>query len=126
MRDRAAQEGDLAHAEPPDVRDELSRPPKEPGILPAPHGGTDSSGPEGRLATGGGALDGETRVVVGQSRWKGSPFTEGALCSKGSTAWEQVLDQLALVAAEVPACQLSASVGDAAGMGGTRTGTAVA
>lgn len=28
--------------------------------------------------------------VVGQARWKGSPLTGGALCSKGSSAWEQV------------------------------------
>lgn len=28
--------------------------------------------------------------LVGQVRWKGSPLTGGAVCSKGSTAWEQV------------------------------------
>lgn len=28
--------------------------------------------------------------VVGYDRWKQSPLTEGALCSKGVTAWEQV------------------------------------
>ena len=27
---------------------------------------------------------------MGQVRWKGSPLTGGAVCSKGSTAWEQV------------------------------------
>ena len=32
----------------------------------------------------------ETGVLVGQVRWKGSPLTGGAVCSKGSTAWEQV------------------------------------
>ena len=29
-------------------------------------------------------------VLTGQVRWKGSPLTGGAVCSKGSTAWEQV------------------------------------
>ncbi len=28
--------------------------------------------------------------LTGQVRWKGSPLTGGAVCSKGSTAWEQV------------------------------------
>ncbi len=28
--------------------------------------------------------------LTGQVRWKGSPLTAGAVCSKGSTAWEQV------------------------------------
>ncbi|MAT06864.1 MAG: nitrite reductase [Acidimicrobiaceae bacterium] len=28
--------------------------------------------------------------LVGQVRWKGAPLTGGAVCSKGSTAWEQV------------------------------------
>lgn len=34
----------------------------------------------------------ETRgnELVGQKRWKQSPLTGGAVCSKGSTAWEQV------------------------------------
>jgi assimilatory nitrate reductase catalytic subunit len=36
-----------------------------------------------RLRTEGGA-------VVGSDRWKGSPLTGGALCAKGTTAWEQV------------------------------------
>lgn len=29
-------------------------------------------------------------TLAGQVRWKGSPLTDGAVCSKGSTAWEQV------------------------------------
>ncbi len=29
-------------------------------------------------------------VTTGQVRWKGSPLTGGAVCSKGSTAWQQV------------------------------------
>lgn len=29
-------------------------------------------------------------VVVGADRWKGSPLTGGALCAKGTTAWEQI------------------------------------
>ncbi|MGB3733934.1 MAG: molybdopterin oxidoreductase family protein [Ilumatobacter sp.] len=29
-------------------------------------------------------------TLVGQVRWKGSPLTGGAVCSKGSTAWQQV------------------------------------
>jgi assimilatory nitrate reductase catalytic subunit len=32
----------------------------------------------------------ERGVVVGIGRWKGSPLTRGALCSKGVTAWEQM------------------------------------
>lgn len=28
--------------------------------------------------------------ITGQVRWKGSPLTGGAVCSKGATAWEQV------------------------------------
>lgn len=35
------------------------------------------------------ATDADGRLV-GQVRWKGSPLTGGAVCSKGSTAWEQV------------------------------------
>ena len=35
------------------------------------------------------ATDASDRLV-GQVRWKGSPLTGGAVCSKGSTAWEQV------------------------------------
>ncbi len=29
-------------------------------------------------------------LLLGQTRWKKSPLTAGAVCSKGSTAWEQV------------------------------------
>lgn len=29
-------------------------------------------------------------TLTGQVRWKGAPLTGGAVCSKGSTAWEQV------------------------------------
>ncbi len=32
----------------------------------------------------------EGEAITGQVRWKGSPLTGGAVCSKGSTAWEQV------------------------------------
>ena len=32
----------------------------------------------------------EADRLTGQVRWKGSPLTAGAVCSKGSTAWEQV------------------------------------
>jgi assimilatory nitrate reductase catalytic subunit len=35
-------------------------------------------------------LETEGTELVGQARWKKSPLTEGALCSKGSTAWQQV------------------------------------
>ncbi|MGY6501981.1 MAG: molybdopterin oxidoreductase family protein [Acidimicrobiales bacterium] len=35
-------------------------------------------------------LETDGRELVGQARWKGSPLTAGALCSKGSTAWQQV------------------------------------
>jgi assimilatory nitrate reductase catalytic subunit len=31
-----------------------------------------------------------TQQIVGQVRWKGSPLTGGAVCSKGATAWQQV------------------------------------
>ena len=35
-------------------------------------------------------LETEGSELVGQARWKKSPLTEGAVCSKGSTAWLQV------------------------------------
>jgi len=34
-----------------------------------------------------------TSTLIGQVRWKGSPLTAGAVCSKGKTAWEQVHHQ---------------------------------
>jgi assimilatory nitrate reductase catalytic subunit len=34
--------------------------------------------------------DAAQRVVIEQKRWKGSPLTAGAVCSKGSTAWQQI------------------------------------
>ncbi|HUF98297.1 MAG TPA: molybdopterin oxidoreductase family protein [Ilumatobacter sp.] len=36
------------------------------------------------------SVDDRTQQIVGQVRWKGSPLTGGAVCSKGTTAWEQV------------------------------------
>ena len=35
-------------------------------------------------------LRSEGREVVGQARWKGSPFSRGAVCTKGATAWKQI------------------------------------
>ncbi len=35
-------------------------------------------------------LETEGDEIVGLVRWKGSPLTAGALCSKGSSAWQQV------------------------------------
>ena len=40
--------------------------------------------------TPGSACRRRVTILTGQVRWKGSPLTGGALCSKGSTAWEQV------------------------------------
>lgn len=42
------------------------------------------------LNCGIGLETGPVGTLVGQIRWKGSPLTRGAVCSKGSTAWEQV------------------------------------
>lgn len=35
-------------------------------------------------------IEADGNRIEGQARWKGSPLTGGALCSKGSTAWQQV------------------------------------
>lgn len=35
-------------------------------------------------------LQADGNRLEGQVRWKGSPLTAGALCSKGSTAWQQI------------------------------------
>ncbi|WP_051063266.1 molybdopterin oxidoreductase family protein [Ilumatobacter nonamiensis] len=51
---------------------------------------TTSHCPYCALNCGIGLATNEAGRLVGQVRWKGSPLTGGAVCSKGSTAWEQV------------------------------------
>ncbi|MFK8022462.1 MAG: molybdopterin oxidoreductase family protein [Ilumatobacter sp.] len=51
---------------------------------------TTSHCPYCALNCGLGLATGADGRLVGQVRWKESPLTGGALCSKGSTAWEQV------------------------------------
>lgn len=53
-------------------------------------GATLSHCPYCALNCGIGLQVGSGGVLEGQVRWKGSPLTGGAVCSKGSTAWEQV------------------------------------